>query len=104
MSSEGRPHISIMEEEMAAVFRMVPIRVFVDGTVGAGGHAKRILQEHPEIERFFGFDQDPEALAIARQTLEPWQAKVELVPANFVEFDHVLRERGVQNVDGFFLT
>lgn len=97
-----RPHISIMEEEMSQYFSKEKIRVFVDGTVGAGGHAKRILQDHPEIERFFGFDQDPEALEIARKTLEPWKDKVELVHANFVDFDKTLQQKKISSVDGFF--
>src|SRR3990167_270638 len=97
-----RPHISILIEEMAQVFSSRTFSVFVDGTVGAGGHAKKILEEHPEISRFFGFDQDPEALAIAAKTLEPWKDKVRLVHANFVDFDEVLQEEGIAFVDGFF--
>ncbi len=91
-----------MEEEMASFFAGKTLKVFVDGTLGAGGHAKKILEEHPEIEIFFGFDQDPEALAIAAKTLEPWKDKVQLVHANFVEFDRVLKNHGIEAVDGFF--
>ncbi len=101
---DKRPHISIMEKEMASFFAKKSLKVFVDGTLGAGGHAKRILEEHPEIEMFFGFDQDPEALAIAAKTLEPWKDKVQLIHANFVDFDKVLQKQGVEKVDGFFLT
>jgi 16S rRNA (cytosine1402-N4)-methyltransferase len=93
-----------MEEEVVQAFSKAHIRVFVDGTVGAGGHAKRILEEHPEITHFFGFDQDPEALSIAEKTLLPWKEKVVLTHANFVDFDQVLRKKGIENVDGFFLT
>jgi 16S rRNA (cytosine1402-N4)-methyltransferase len=91
-----------MEEEMARYFSQSKLRVFVDGTVGAGGHARRILEEHPEIERFFGFDQDPEALAISRKTLEPWKEKVVLTHANFVDFDKILQQENIDCVDGFF--
>ena len=99
-----RPHISIMENEMANLFAGKTLKVFVDGTVGAGGHAKKILEEHPEIEMFFGFDQDPEALVIAAETLAPWKDKVQLVHSNFVDFDKVLKQQKVDSVDGFFLT
>lgn len=99
-----KPHIAILENEMSQVFSKQTLKVFVDGTVGAGGHAKRILEEHPEIELFFGFDQDPEALAIAKETLSPWKDKVKLIHANFVNFDTVLKKHHVNFVDGFFLT
>ena len=99
---DKRPHIPIMENEMAQVFADSELKVYVDGTVGAGGHAKRILEEHPEIEVFFGFDQDPEALAIAKETLAPWKDKVKLIHSNFVDFDKVLSAEGIESVDGFF--
>jgi len=99
-----RPHIAILENEMAEFFSSKHLKVFVDGTLGAGGHAKRILEEHPEIETFFGFDQDPEALAIAKQTLSPWGNKVKFIHSNFVDFDSVLKKHGVKSVNGFFLT
>jgi len=99
-----RPHIAILENEMSQVFSKQTLKVFVDGTVGAGGHAKRILEEHPEIELFFGFDQDPEALAIAKETLSPWKDKIKLIHDNFVNFDSILKKHHVNLVDGFFLT
>lgn len=89
---------------MSEVFSKQVLKVFVDGTLGAGGHAKRILEEHPEIELFFGFDQDPEALAIAKETLAPWKHKVKFIHSNFVDFDTVLKKHNVNSVDGFFLT
>ncbi|MBM3198700.1 MAG: 16S rRNA (cytosine(1402)-N(4))-methyltransferase RsmH [Chlamydiae bacterium] len=96
------PHISVMEEEMTQFFSTKPISVFVDATLGAGGHAKRILETHPEITKLIGVDQDPEALALAAKVLEPWKEKVCLVHANFVELDRVLQQEGVTQVDGCF--
>ena len=93
-----------MEEEMAGFFKGRVLKTYVDGTTGAGGHARRILEEHPEIEQFIGFDQDPEALKIAAEVLSPWKEKVQLVHANFSDLSRVLKERGVTSVDGFFLT
>jgi 16S rRNA (cytosine1402-N4)-methyltransferase len=91
-----------MESEMAQVFAELELKIYVDGTVGAGGHAKRILEEHPEIETFYGFDQDPEALEIARETLAPWKDKVKLIHSNFADFDKKLKADGIEVVDGFF--
>ena len=99
-----KPHIAILENEMSQFFANQKIKVFVDGTVGAGGHAKRMLEDHPEIELFFGFDQDPEALNIAKETLAPWKDKIKLIHSNFVSFDTVLKKHHINSVDGFFLT
>lgn len=99
-----RPHISILEDEMVSFFAESDLKVYVDGTLGAGGHAKRILEEHPEIERFIGFDQDPEALSIAKETLKKWKDKVELVHANFADMGNVLKRMKIKAVNGFFLT
>jgi 16S rRNA (cytosine1402-N4)-methyltransferase len=98
------PHISILENEMASVFSSSKLTVYVDATVGAGGHAKRILEEHPEITCFIGLDQDPEALAIAKERLLPWKDKVHLVHSNFANLDRQLQKLHVKSVDGFFLT
>lgn len=99
-----RPHISIMEEEMADFFKNCTLKTYVDATTGAGGHAKRILEEHPEIEQFIGFDQDPEALKIAAEVLNPWKEKVKLLHSNFSQLSESLKNLGVKKVDGFFLT
>ncbi len=101
---DKRPHISIMEEEMARFFAGSHLKVYFDGTIGAGGHAKRILEEHPEIELFIGCDKDPQALAIARETLAPWKEKVELIHGSFAELDTYIKQRKITAVDGFFLT
>ncbi len=77
------PHLSVLYDEVLATFADQPIKVFVDGTLGAGGHASGLLEAHPEIESFVGIDQDPAALALAQERLAPWQPKLRLVHANF---------------------
>lgn len=97
-------HISVMVEPFLHFFQEQELKVFFDGTVGAGGHARAILEAHPEIERLIGCDQDPEALKIAKKHLEPWKDKVELVHANFSQLDDILQQRKINAVNGFFLT
>ncbi len=103
-SNEKPPHISIMISEVLEGFKGANLKIFYEGTLGAGGHAKAILQAHPEIERYIGCDKDPEALEIAEKTLLPWKEKVELIQGNFADLDLHLHERGLGTVDGFFLT
>lgn len=92
-----------MVEEVLNGFSGSPLSVFYEGTLGAGGHAKAILEAHPEIERYIGCDKDPEALEIAKKTLKPWKDKIELVQGDFADMDQHLAERGIKGVDGFFL-
>lgn len=99
-----QPHTSVLVEEMLEQFAGQNLRVFVEGTVGAGGHAEAMLQNHPEIECYIGFDQDETALEIAANRLQDWKDKVILVNRNFSAISEVLRERGISHVDGFFLT
>ena len=98
-----RPHTPVMLEETLSFFKEKEIKTFFEGTVGAGGHAQAILEEHPEIERYFACDQDRSALEIAKETLKPWKGKVEFIHGNFSHLDQHLEERAVEKVDGFFL-
>lgn len=96
-------HQPIMVTECLKFFAPVQLRVLFDGTLGAGGHARALLEAHPEIERYIGCDRDPEALEIAATALKPWKSKVEFVHGNFADLDRHLAKRQIGEVDGFFL-
>lgn len=102
-SKASTPHISVMLEEVLSLFGEGQLNVFFDGTVGAGGHARALLEAHPEIELYIGCDKDPDALAIAAKNLAPWKNKVELVHGGFEKLDRYLEDRQIKSVDGFFL-
>jgi 16S rRNA (cytosine1402-N4)-methyltransferase len=104
MEKSKAPHVSVMAEEFIQYFADCELKLFFEGTVGAGGHAKRILEAHPEIKKYIGCDRDPLALQIAEKELVPWKKKVELIQADFASIEEILEERGVKSVDGFFLT
>lgn len=99
---ESIEHIPVMEREVLDFFSECALTTFVEGTVGLGGHARALLQAHPEIAHYVGIDRDPEALAIAKRTLDPWPV-AHLVQGNFADVDEVLHAQGVQQVNGFFL-
>ena len=96
------PHVPVMVEEFLQYFDGLQIKTFFDGTLGAGGHAKALLEKHPEISKYIGCDRDREALAIAKETLKPWAEKIEFVHGNFADLDEHLEELGIKEVDGFF--
>jgi 16S rRNA (cytosine1402-N4)-methyltransferase len=104
MTNEKAPHISVMANEMLEYFKDSKIKVFFDGTLGAGGHAKAMLEAHPEIEMYIGCDRDPHALMIAKKNLAQFEHKMKFFHGNFVDLDQMIASVGVKKVDGFFLT
>ena len=63
------PHVPVLLDKVLGGFEGRDVSVFVDGTLGAGGHARGILTQHPELKTFVGIDQDLTALALAKETL-----------------------------------
>ncbi len=93
------PHISVLLDEVCGIFSGVRLKTFIDGTLGAGGHTEALLRAHPEMEKSVGFDQDPEALRIAKERLAPWSQKTIFIPDNFVH----LEKAGLKGADGILL-
>jgi 16S rRNA (cytosine1402-N4)-methyltransferase len=91
-------HISVMTAE--AMRHLQPERggIFVDCTVGLGGHARAMLEAG--ATRVIGIDRDLDALAHAREALAPWADRVELVHSDYRAIDAVLESRHVTRVDG----
>lgn len=86
-----------------SVFENEKIEVFVDGTLGVGGHSKAILDHHPEIKLHIGIDKDEEALEEAKKTLWDYQEKLDLVYGDFKDLREHLSRMGVRRVQGILL-
>jgi 16S rRNA (cytosine1402-N4)-methyltransferase len=97
------PHYSVLLPEILSFFKDKSLKSFVDGTLGAGGHTYSLLEAHPEIEQYYGFDQDPDALEIAKKRLSHWESKVNYIRSNFVHMKEELAEKNVSGVDGILL-
>jgi len=72
--------------------------LFVDCTVGSGGHAEALLEAG--ATRVLGLDRDAEVLPLARERLAVWKDRVELVHADYRGLDQVLARRGIGQIDG----
>ena len=96
-------HKPVMVEEFLAAFEGIELKVFFDGTVGAGGHAKALLEAHPEIETYIACDRDPSALEIASETLQTFKKKIKFVHSNHADLEKIIRDLSLGEVDGFFL-
>lgn len=76
---------------------------YIDGTVGAGGHAAGILGETAPTGELLGLDRDPSALALARQRLEGFGDRATLLHASYVEMGELARSLGWEHSDGILL-
>jgi 16S rRNA (cytosine1402-N4)-methyltransferase len=92
-------HISVLQHEVVQAFDGVELRVFFDGTLGAGGHAEAILAAHPEIEKYIGCDRDPRAHELAGRRLVKFGKKVELVRGSYSDLDQLYEGE----IDGFLI-
>jgi len=91
-------HIPVLMAESLAYLRPERGGLFVDCTVGLGGHTRALIDAG--ATRVIGFDRDPDALAVARSALSDRADRVDLVHADFRRFDEVLDARGVGPIDG----
>jgi 16S rRNA (cytosine1402-N4)-methyltransferase len=91
-------HVPVMRAEVVAALAPARGGLFVDGTVGLGGHTAALLDAG--ATRVIGIDRDAEALEAARQRLARFGGRVALVHADYRRLDVVLDERGVNTVDG----
>jgi 16S rRNA (cytosine1402-N4)-methyltransferase len=91
-------HIPVMTAEVLQHLRPELGGLFVDCTVGLGGHSRALLEAG--ATRVIGLDRDRDALARARETLAPWGDRVELVHADYRAIDEVLDNRQIAQIDG----
>jgi len=96
---DGSPrlHEPVMVEEVLRFLEPGPRKLIVDATVGTGGHAQAILERGAEL---VGIDRDPYALEVARERLCRFGKRVCLVHGNFRDLEGILRELGIEAVDG----
>jgi len=91
-------HAPVMVAEVVELLAAGRGGVFLDCTVGLGGHTRALLDAG--ATRVIGLDRDREALDGARAALEPWAARVELVHADYRDVARVLDDRGLDRIDG----
>ena len=95
----GEPrHVSVLPDEVLALLAPQPGRVFVDATVGAGGHTRLLAERLGPTGRLIGLDRDASMLTLAEPRLDG--LPVTLVHAGFDELPDVLSRLGVALVDG----
>ncbi len=96
-------HRPVLYQEVLAALQPRAGGWYVDGTVGAGGHAAGLLAGSTPGGRLLGVDRDPAALDLARERLAEFGERAVLVQATYAELQAVLADRGWPKVDGIVL-
>jgi 16S rRNA (cytosine1402-N4)-methyltransferase len=91
-------HVPVLTAEVLELLRPDRGGLFVDCTVGLGGHSRALLEAG--ASRILGIDRDPQALEQARENLAPWSDRVALVHADYRELADVLDSHGISLIDG----
>ena len=101
MSGGTTQHVPVLAEETLAWLRPAAGQIFVDGTLGGGGHARLIAEIVGPTGRVIGLDRDQSALEIARDRLHG--LPIDFEHANYADLPEVLAQRDVAAVDGIVL-
>lgn len=96
-------HQPVMVDEVLRFLITNPEGTYVDGTVGTGGHSLSIARSLAQNGRLIGLDVDQAALAIARERLSRYAEKATLLTESYVNIDTIVRERGLEGVNGMLL-
>ena len=96
-------HVSVLLEETVAQLNIQPNGIYVDGTLGGAGHAYEVCSRLGENGRFIGIDQDEVAILTGKERLAPFGDKVTIVRNNYCNMPTVLKELGVEKVNGIVL-
>ena len=97
------PHQPVLYKEIIHALQPRRGGRYVDGTLGAGGHARGILEASAPDGQLLGLDIDPQALALARKTLAPYEQRIHLVQASYTSLSAQLAQLGWDAVDGIVL-
>ncbi|MCR5834914.1 MAG: 16S rRNA (cytosine(1402)-N(4))-methyltransferase RsmH [Lachnospiraceae bacterium] len=96
-------HISVLLNETVEGLNIKPDGVYVDGTLGGGGHAYEVCKRLSDKGRFIGIDQDGDALEAAKERLSEFSDITSFVRSNYSEIDTILNDLGIDKVDGIVL-
>ena len=102
MAQEFR-HLSVLPEEVIEGLKIDPSGIYVDGTLGGGGHAFLVAEKLSRGGKLIGIDRDAEAIEAATKRLEPFKDRVTIVKGNYENAKQILSDLGIDKVNGILL-
>ncbi len=96
-------HVSVLLKETIEQLNIRPDGIYVDGTLGGGGHAFEVCKRLSDRGRFIGIDQDADAIVAAGERLKEFGDRVTIVRSNYCNMRQELQKLGIDRVDGILL-
>ena len=96
-------HYSVMLHETIESLNIKPDGIYVDGTLGGGGHSLEIAKKLTKGGHLYGIDQDEAAIEAATERLKDYQDRITAIRANYKDAVSILKEKGIGGVDGIVL-
>ena len=96
-------HTPVLYQETIEALRIRPDGIYVDGTLGGGGHSFGILQQLSQEGRLIGIDRDEDAIRAASERLAPFAGQAVIVRGNYEDMPAILRGQGIAGADGILL-
>lgn len=96
-------HVSVLLRETIEQLNIRPDGIYVDGTLGGGGHAFEVCSRLSDKGRLIGIDQDADAIAAAGKRLQKFKDRVTIVRSNYCNMRRELQRLGIERVDGIVL-
>jgi len=96
-------HVPVMVEEVMDLLRCGPNQIYVDATLGGGGHAQEILKQTGPEGIVIGIEWDEEAIHVAKERLRSQGERVKIFRENFIHLPEVLETLRIERVDGILL-
>lgn len=96
-------HVSVLLKETIEQLNIRPDGIYVDGTLGGGGHAYEVCKRLSDKGRFIGIDQDADAILAAGERLKEFGDRVTIVRSNYCNMRMELQKLGIDRVDGILL-
>ncbi len=96
-------HTSVLRDETIEELHIRPDGIYVDGTLGGGGHSYEICKRLSKSGRLIGIDQDADAIHAASERLAEFSDRVTIVRSNYSDMTGVLNRLGIDHVDGIIL-
>ena len=102
LQEKTQTHIPVMTGEALKYLNLNPDGIYIDGTIGGGGHAKMILSMLSSKGKLIGIDRDPEALALCRERFNSTD-QISLHHNSYHNIEKIMEELGIQKVNGILL-
>ncbi len=103
MASDMFAHKPVLLNEVIEGLNIRPDGIYVDGTLGGGGHSEEIARRLGPGGRLIGIDRDEDAIRAATERLRPYEDRVTIVRGNYEDLPDIIHSQGIENADGILL-